>query len=120
MSNNVLSIIVDILRDLSYTVVFLAAAVVAYLVLQRPRVKEWLSPAGRLARVVAFLGLTVLLEWPFSYIVSDLFAFLDALVGQDPVVYPGVRCFGGVLALIALTVGIVLLARDSSAEEKEN
>lgn len=119
MSNNMPSIIVDILRDLSYTVVLLAAAAVAYIVLQRPKVKEWLRPAGGLVRVVAFFALTVLLEWPVSYIVGDLFAFLDALVGQESVVYPSVRCFGGVLTLVALTVGSVLLARGTGAEREE-
>ena len=119
MSGNTLSIIVDIFRDLSYTVVFLAAAVVAYLVLQRPKVKEWLRPAGGLVQIVVFLALTVLLEWPAGYIVSDLFAFLDALVGREPVVYPSVRCFGGVLILVVLTVGSVLLARGSGAERDE-
>jgi hypothetical protein len=119
MSNHTLSIIVDILRELAYTVILLAAAVVAYLALQRPKVKQWLRPAGRLVQVVVFLALTVLIEWPFGYIVSDLFAFLAALVGQEPVVYPGVRCFGGVLTLVTLTVGIVLLARGSGAEREE-
>jgi hypothetical protein len=119
MSNYTLSVIVDILREIAYTVAYLAAAVVAYLALQQPKVKQWLSPAGKLVRVVIFLALTVLIEWPFGYIVSDLFAFLDALVGQEPVVYPGVRCFGGVLMLVALAVGIVLLSRNSHTEMEE-
>lgn len=119
MPYHTLSVIVSILREFAYIVILLAAAVVAYLTLQRPKVKQWLRPAGKLVQVVVFLALTVLIEWPFGYIVNDLFAFLDALVGQEPVIYPGVRCFGGVLTLVALTVGIVLLARDSGAERAE-
>jgi hypothetical protein len=119
MSNSILPVIVDIVRELAYVVVYLASGVVAYLTLQRPKVQEWLQPAGGLVRVVAFLALTVLVEWPFGYIVSDLFSFLDALVGRNPLVYPGVRCLGGMVALIALTVGIVLVARDSDAKTEE-
>ena len=119
MPNYTIAVVVDILRDLAYTVLYIASAVVVYLALQRPKVKQWLSPAGALARVVVFLALTALVDWPLSLLISDLFNFLESLVTQEPVVYPIVRCFGGVAVLVAMAVGVVLLARDSGTGEEE-
>jgi hypothetical protein len=118
MSNYTVAVIVDILRDLAYTVVYIGAAVVVYLALQRPKVKQWLNPAGALARIVVFLALTALVDWPLSLLISDLFNFVESLVTKEPVIYPIVRCFGGVVVLIAMVVGVVLLARDSGKGEE--
>jgi hypothetical protein len=120
MSNYTIVVIIDSLRDLAYTVVYVAAAVVVYLALQRPKVKEWLNPAGALARVVVFLALTALVDWPLSLLIGDLFNLLESLVTQEPVIYPIVRCLSGTVVLVAMTIGVVLLARDSGKAGEES
>jgi len=113
MSNQTLSIIVDILVDLSYTVAYLISAALVFIALRHPKVRQWLNPAGVLVRIIVFVATTVLLYWPLSYIISDLFSFVEALVERSEAYYPSVRCLGGVLVLAALTAGIVLLVKDS-------
>jgi hypothetical protein len=120
MSNYTVAVIIDILRDLAYTVVYIAAAVVVYLALQRPKVKEWFNPAGALTRIVVFLALTALVDWPLSLLIGDAFNLLESLVAKEPVIYPIVRCFGGVVVLVAMAVGVVLLARDPGKGGEES
>jgi len=68
---------------------------------------------------VIFVAITAILHWPLSSIVSDTFAFLDALVDGRSALYSSVRCFGGVVLLAGLVVGIVMLMRNGQSDAEE-
>jgi len=119
MPDDVLSIIVSTLRDLSHTAAFLIGAVVSYLTLQQPKVKQWLAGAGALVRIAIFAALAVLLYLPLSYAVSDLFAFPTGLINEESGFYASARCLGGVVILAALAAGVVLLVKQAKEGDTE-
>ncbi len=110
--SSTLSTLLGALQTLAYILVFLGAAAVAYLVLQQPRVKQWLADAGVLVRVALFIALTGLLIVPINTLVGNLFSLPNGLVNHySNILFSVIQCLGGLLMLAALAVGGWLLAQ---------
>ena len=117
MSDYTLSIILSIVQDLIYTILFLVCAAVAYFTLQQPKAKQWLAEAGPLVKAVVFVVVAALLYSAVNGPVFDILSFPRALIERENGFYASVQCFGGVLVLVSLAVGIGILAKRSKPEE---
>lgn len=122
MSDYTLSIVINILQDLSHTVLFLLCTAASYLTLQQPKVKQWLNGASVLVKIVLFIAVARLLDLTLSPVITDLFALPRGLIGRDSGFSSSIQCLGGILTLTGLVVGSWLLAKESGlivAKKKE-
>jgi hypothetical protein len=113
-----LSVILRIVQDLIYTVLYLVCAAVSYFTLQQPRVRQWLAGANLLVKAVIFVTIASLLYFAIDGPIFDILYFPRALINGDNGFYASADCLGGVLVLVGLAVGIGLLARKRSEPEE--
>jgi hypothetical protein len=121
MSDLTLSIVITILQNLTYAIVFILSAGAAYLTLNQPRVRDWLRGAGVLVQVVLFLVLSTLLYQTATPILSDLFAFPRGLMDSSRTAgfVSSARCLSGVLVLGGLVFGSWRLAKSNKQGHDE-
>ena len=118
MSDYTLSVILSIVRDLVYTVLFLGCVAVSYFTLQQPRVRQLLAKATLLVKAVVFVAIAGLLYSTIDGPVVDILFFPKALLEGDNALYATVDCCGGILVIAGLAAGIGLLTRQQNESEE--
>jgi hypothetical protein len=118
MSDYTLSVILSIVQDLTYTVLFLVCVVVSYFTLRQPKVKQWLAEAGLLVKAVVFVAVAALLYSAIDGPVYDILSFPRALINRESGFTASIQCFGGLAVLIGLAAGVGLLTRERNAPEE--